>query len=266
MTKIKTDLKTLLIENLKSLNEATSPKTIWNLFQAMKNETNDVFKAKIFDSEKVRDYCWNLASYAGQQKDKLTGLITAERNKLFEDNVLRAIAIYKEKQVNGSDSKIEFKEKAFVVSLKDYKPNHKDLKKNPNKKVKLPLSEIVEFTDYAITGERKTKGTTAKPIFSVALYDAIVAFKTAILKGNGLMNYDKAENKYSFNYESFVDKFDDDVITDLENLKGFINLLLQVNATAINNLEENGNCTVEEQIIEQHVVEFKPHLNIVKAS
>ena len=130
----------------------------------------------------------------------------------------------------------------------------------------MPLSEIVEFTDYAITGERKTKGTTAKPIFSVALYDAIVAFKTAILKGNGLMNYDKAENKYSFNYESFVDKFDDDVITDLENLKGFINLLLQVNATAINNLEENGNCTVEEQIIEQHVVEFKPHLNIVKAS
>ena len=95
MTKIKTDLKTLLIENLKSLNEATSPKTIWNLFQAMKNETNDVFKAKIFDGEKVRDYCWNLANYAGQQKDKLTGLITAERNKLFEYNVLRAIPIYK---------------------------------------------------------------------------------------------------------------------------------------------------------------------------
>jgi len=266
MTKIKTDLKTLLIENLKSLNEATSPKTIWNLFQAMKNETNDVFKAKIFDSEKVREYCWNLASYAGQQKDKLTGLITAERNKLFEENVLRAIAIYKENQINGSDSKIEFKEKSFVVSLKDYRPNHKDLKKNPNKKVKLPLSEIVEFTDYAITGERKTKGTTEKPIFSVALYDAIVVFKTAILKGNGLMNYDKAENKYSFNYESFVDKFDDDVITDLENLKGFIDLLLQVNATAINNLEENGNVTVDKQIIETHTVEFKPHLSIVKAS
>ena len=73
--------------------------------------------AKIFDGEKVRDYCWNLANYAGQQKDKLTGLITAERNKLFEDNVLRAIAIYKENQINGSASKIEFKEKAFVVSL-----------------------------------------------------------------------------------------------------------------------------------------------------
>ena len=80
------------------------------------------------------------------------------------------------------------------------------------------------------------------------------------------MNYDKSENKYSFNYESFIDKFDDDVITDLENLKGFIDLLLQVNATAINNLEENGNVTVDKQIIETHTVEFKPHLSIVKAS
>ena len=106
MTKIKTDLKTLLIENLKSLNEATSPKTIWNLYEAMKNETNDVFKAEIFDSESVREYCWNLANYKGQQKDKLTGFITVDRNELFEKNVIRAISIYKEKTVNGSDSKI----------------------------------------------------------------------------------------------------------------------------------------------------------------
>jgi len=129
MTTIKSDLKTLLINNLKAIDNASSPKTIWNLVEAMNNETNDVFKLQ--DWDKVRDYCWNLASYIGQDKDKL-GFIIAERNSLFEANVLRAISVYKEQKIKGGDSKIQFKEKSFIVKLADYKPDHKDLKKSPN--------------------------------------------------------------------------------------------------------------------------------------
>ena len=109
MTKIiKSDLKTLLINNLNDINNASSPLTINNLVLAMHNEKNDVFELQ--DWEKVREYCWNLASYKGQQKDKL-GFITAERNVLFEANVLRAISVYKEQKIKGSNSKIQFKEK-----------------------------------------------------------------------------------------------------------------------------------------------------------
>ena len=63
MTTIKSDLKTLLINNLKDIDNASSPATINNLVLAMQNETNDVFKLQ--DWDKVRDYCWNLASYIG---------------------------------------------------------------------------------------------------------------------------------------------------------------------------------------------------------
>ena len=257
------NLKQLLIQNLNDINNASSPQTIWNIVQAMQSETNDVFKLQ--DWDKVREYCWNLASYSGQQKDKL-GYIVAERNMLFEYNVSRAISIYKEQKVKGDESKITFKEKSFIVPLKDYKPNHKDLEKNPDKMVKIPLSEIVEFSDYSISGVRATKGTTSKPIFSEALYEAIIDFKLSILKGHNLITHTKETNIYSFNYEAFVDKFDDDVIKDLKELQDFINQLLEVNETATNELDADGNVEVPQEIKDQHIVNFKPQVKFLKAS
>jgi len=265
MTTIKSDLKTLLINNLKEINNASSPLTINNLVLAMNNETNDVFKKEIFDAEKVKDYCWNLASYAGQVKDKL-GFITSDRNKLFEDNVLRAISVYKEKIIKGGESKIQFKEKSFIVPLADYKQDHKDLKKSRNKMVKLPLSELVNFADESITGVKKTKGTVAKPIFSEVVFNAVEDFKHAICKGTQLNTYDKATNTYGFNYETFIDKFDDHVVKDLNSMKDFIELLLDVNETAIAEATEDGNVKVDKEISDVHVVEFKPFAKMFKAS
>ena len=265
MTTIKSDLKTLLINNLKDINNASSPLTINNLVLAMQNEKNDVFKKEIFDANKVKDYCWNLASYAGQVKDKL-GFITSERNKLFEDNVLRAISVYKEKIIKGSESKIQFKEKSFIVPLADYKPDHKDLKKSPNKMVKLPLSELVNFADESITGVKKTKGTVAKPLFNEVVFSAVDSFYLSICKGTQLIKKDKATNSYGFNYETFIDKFDGEVIKELNNLKNFIELLIDVNDTANNELDSDGNVKVDKEISDVHVVEFKPYTKLFEAS
>jgi len=264
MTKIiKSDLKTLLINNLNDINNASSPLTINNLVLAMHNEKNDVFELQ--DWDKVREYCWNLASYKGQQKDKL-GFITAERNVLFEANVLRAISVYKEQKIKGSNSKIQFKEKSFIVPLADYKPDHKDLKKSPNKMVKLPLSELVNFADESITGVKKTKGTVAKPLFNEVVFSAVDSFYISLLKGNQLINKDKKTDVYGFNYETFIDKFDGEVIKELNNLKNFIELLIDVNDTANNELDSDGNVKVDKEISDVHVVEFKPYTKLFKAS
>ena len=260
---IKIDLKTLLIQNLKDIDNASSPLTIWNLVQAMNNETNDVFKLQ--DWDKVREYCWNLASYKGQSKDKL-GFIVAERNTLFEYNVSRAISIYKEQKIKGAESKIQFKEKAFIVPLKDYKPNHKDLKKNPDKMVKIPLSEIVEFSDFSISGVPKTKGTTSKPLFNEVVFNAVDAFIVSLSKNHNLIKKVKETNEYAFNYTEFVDKFDEEVVKDLNNLKTFVDLLLDVNETAIAELDTEGNVEVDKDVIKAHIVEFKPFNKYLKAS
>jgi len=266
MTTIKADLKTLLINNLKDINNASSPLTINNLVLAMNNEKNDVFKKEIFEAEKVKDYCWNLASYAGQVKDKL-GFITSDRNKLFEDNVLRAISVYKEKIIKGGESKIQFKEKSFIVKLADYKPDHKDLKKSPNKMVKLPLSELVNFADESITGVKKTKGTVIKPLFSEVVFNAVEEFKTSIAIGHNLITKDKKTNEYKPNYQEFVLKFDDGVIKDLNSLKDFIDLMLEYNETAFdNNDADTGNVKVDETIMKAHIVEFKPFSKMFKVS
>ena len=265
MTTIKSDLKTLLINNLKDINNASSPLTINNLVLAMQNETNDVFKKEIFDAEKVRDYCWNLASYAGQVKDKL-GFITSDRNKLFEDNVLRAISVYKEKIIKGGESKIQFKEKSFIVPLADYKPDHKDLKKSPNKMVKLPLSELVNFADESISGVKKTKGTVIKPLFNEVVFNAVDEFKESICKGTQLIKYNKKENTYGFNYDSFIDKFDDEVVKELNSMKDFIYLMLEVNETAHSELDVEGNVKVDKEISDAHIVEFKPFSKMFKVS
>jgi len=265
MTTIKSDLKTLLINNLKDINNASSPLTINNLVLAMQNETNDVFKKEIFDAEKVRDYCWNLASYAGQQKDKL-GFITSDRNKLFEDNVLRAISVYREKIIKGGESKIQFKEKSFIVPLADYKPDHKDLKKSPNKMVKLPLSELVNFADESISGVKKTKGTVIKPLFNEVVFNAVEQFKASICKGTQLIKYHKDANTYGFNYDSFIDKFDDEVVKELNSMKDFIYLMLEVNETAHSELDVEGNVKVDKEISDAHIVEFKPFSKMFKVS
>jgi len=265
MTTIKSDLKTLLINNLNDINNASSPLTINNLVVAMQNEKNDVFKKEIFDANKVKEYCWNLASYSGQVKDKL-GFITSDRNKLFEDNVLRAISVYKEKIIKGVESKIQFKEKSFIVPLADYKPDHKDLKKSPNKMVKLPLSELVNFSDQSITGVKKTKGTVVKPLFNEVVFNAVEEFKTSICKGTQLIKYNKEENSYGFNYESFIDKFDNEVVKDLNSVKDFIELILDVNETAIAEATEDGKVKVDKEISDVHVVEFKPFAKIMQAS
>jgi len=259
------NLKTLLINNLKDIDNASSPSTINNLVLAMQNEKNDVFKKEIFDADKVRDYCWNLASYAGQVKDKL-GFIIAERNSLFEANVLRAISVYKEKIIKGGESKIQFKEKSFIVPLADYKPDHKDLKKSPNKMVKLPLSELVNFADQSITGVKKTKGTVVKPLFNEVVFNAVDNFYLSICKGTQLIKKDKATNSYGFNYETFIDKFDDEVVKELNSLKDFIYLMLEVNETAIAELDSDGNVKVDKEISDVHVVEFKPYTKLFEAS
>ena len=263
MTTIKSDLKTLLINNLKDIDNASSPKTIWNLVEAMNNETNDVFKLQ--DWDKVRDYCWNLASYKGQDKDKL-GFIIAERNNLFEANVLRAISVYKEQKIKGKDSKIQFKEKSFIVKLADYKPDHKDLEKSPGKIVKLPLSELISFSDASISGVKKTKGTVIKPLFSEVVFNAVESFKTSICKGTQLIKYHKDVNTYGFNYETFIDKFDSDVVKDLNSMKDFIELILDVNETAIAEATEDGKVKVDKEISDVHVVEFKPFAKMFKVS
>ena len=263
MTTIKSDLKTLLINNLKDIDNASSPSTINNLVLAMQNETNDVFKLQ--DWDKVRDYCWNLASYKGKDTDKL-GFIIAERNNLFEANVLRAISVYKEQKIKGGDSKIKFKEKSFIVPLADYKPDHKDLKKAPNKMVKLPLSELINFSDESISGVKKTKGTVAKPLFNEVVFNAVEEFKTSICKGTQLIKYNKEQNIYGFNYETFIDKFDNDVVKDLNSMKDFIELILDVNETAIAEATEDGKVKVDKEISDVHVVEFKPFSKMFKAS
>ena len=263
MTTIKSDLKTLLINNLKDIDNASSPATINNLVLAMQNETNDVFKLQ--DWDKVRDYCWNLASYKGLDKDKL-GFIIAERNNLFEANVLRAISVYKEQKIKGGDSKIQFKEKSFIVKLADYKPDHKDLEKSPNKIVKLPLSELINFSDESISGVKKTKGTVIKPLFNEVVFNAVEGFKTSICKGTQLIKYNKKENTYGFNYETFIDKFDSDVVKDLNSMKDFIELILDVNETAISEATEDGKVKVDKEISDVHIVEFKPFSKMFKVS
>ena len=263
MTTIKSDLKTLLINNLKDIDNASSPLTINNLVVAMNNETNDVFKLQ--DWDKVRDYCWNLASYKGQDKDKL-GFIIAERNSLFEANVLRAISVYKEQKIKGKDSKIQFKEKSFIVKLADYKPDHKDLKKSPNKIVKLPLSELINFSDESISGVKKTKGTVIKPLFNEVVFNAVEQFKTSICKGTQLIKYHKDVNTYGFNYDSFIDKFDDEVVKELNSMKDFIYLMLEVNETAHSELDVEGNVKVDKEISDAHIVEFKPFSKMFKVS
>ena len=263
MTTIKSDLKTLLINNLKDIDNASSPATINNLVLAMQNETNDVFKLQ--DWDKVREYCWNLASYIGLDKDTL-GFIIAERNSLFEANVLRAISVYKEQKIKGGDSKIQFKEKSFIVKLADYKPDHKDLEKSPNKIVKLPLSELINFSDESISGVKKTKGTVIKPLFNEVVFNAVEGFKTSICKGTQLIKYHKDVNTYGFNYDSFIDKFDDEVVKDLNSMKDFIELILDVNETAISEATEDGKVKVDKEISDVHIVEFKPFSKMFKVS
>ena len=225
------NLKTLLINNLKDIDNASSPLTINNLVVAMQNEKNDVFKKEIFDADKVRDYCWNLA-----------------------------------KIIKGGESKIQFKEKSFIVKLADYKPDHKDLEKAPNKIVKLPLSELINFTDESISGVKKTKGTVIKPLFNEVVFNAVEGFKTSICKGTQLIKYNKKENTYGFNYETFIDKFDSDVVEDLNSMKDFIYLMLEVNETAIAEATEDGNVKVDKEISDAHIVEFKPFSKMFKAS
>ena len=53
---------------------------------------------------------------------------------------------------------------------------------------------------------------------------------------------------------------------DLNSIKDFIELLLDVNETAIAEATEDGNVKVDKEISDVHVVEFKPFAKMFKAS
>ena len=58
-----TELKKVLLDNLKTLNNATSQATINEMFEAMKKDQNHKDLTK-FDKEVFIKYCWNLAGYS----------------------------------------------------------------------------------------------------------------------------------------------------------------------------------------------------------
>ena len=105
-----------------------------------------------------------------------------------------------------------------------------------------------------------------KPLFNEVVFNAVDSFYLSICKGTQLIKKDKKDNSYGFNYETFIDKFDGEVIKELNNLKNFIELLIDVNDTANNELDSDGNVKVDKEISDVHVVEFKPYTKLFEAS
>ena len=217
-----TELKKVLIDNLESLNKATSQATINEMFEAMKKDKNHQ-DIKTFDKDVFIKYCWNLAGYSGEEKTPL-GYELKRRNHSFEKNVQNAVSIYHAYLNKGDAMKIEFKENVFLVPQK-YIDNSKEAQKQPNKKVKLPITKIKEATQFVIDGTRKSRTPKVEKTMTETVENAINDFATAILSRNLLKNNLP-------NYEEFFDKFDDNIIKQLENHRDFTQMLINVYESA----------------------------------
>ena len=243
MTKIKEvineKLKEVLIENLHSLNNASSQNTINEMYEAMKSDTlhNQLDK---FDKDKFREYCWNLAGYTGEEKTPL-GYELKRRNRTFEQNVQKAITLYYAYLNKGDQFKIEFKNNKFMIP-QTYIDGSKEANKNPDKKVVLPSSKIDEASQFVVSGTRKaiTKKTPpATPEFIDTLTEAINNFAEALLSKNLVVN------NTTLNYQELYTKFKNpNVVKKLEQHINFCNLLISAyksSEIAFNESKGDGN-------------------------
>ena len=242
MTKIKEvineKLKEVLIENLHSLNNASSQNTINEMYEAMKSDTlhNQLDK---FDKDKFREYCWNLAGYTGEEKTPL-GYELKRRNRTFEQNVQKAITLYYAYLNKGDQFKIEFKNNKFMIP-QTYIDGSKEANKNPDKKVVLPSSKIDEASQFVVSGTRKaiTKKTPpATPEFIDTLTEAINNFAEALLSKNLVVN------NTTLNYVELYTKFKNpNVVKKLEQHINFCQLLVSAyksSEIAFNKSKGNG--------------------------
>ena len=242
MTKIKEvineKLKEVLIENLHSLNNASSQNTINEMYEAMKSDTlhNQLDK---FDKDKFREYCWNLAGYTGEEKTPL-GYELKRRNRTFEQNVQKAITLYYAYLNKGDQFKIEFKNNKFMIP-QTYIDGSKEANKNPDKKVVLPSSKIDEASQFVVSGTRKaiTKKTPpATPEFIDTLTEAINNFAEALLSKNLVVN------NTTLNYQELYTKFKNpNVVKKLEQHINFCQLLVSAyksSEIAFNKSKGNG--------------------------
>ena len=242
MTKIKEvineKLKEVLIENLHSLNNASSQNTINEMYEAMKSDTlhNQLDK---FDKDKFREYCWNLAGYTGEEKTPL-GYELKRRNRTFEQNVQKAITLYYAYLNKGDQFKIEFKNNKFMIP-QTYIDGSKEANKNPDKKVVLPSSKIDEASQFVVSGTRKaiTKKTPpATPEFIDTVTEAINNFAEALLSKNLVVN------NTTLNYQELYTKFKNpDVVKKLEKHINFCQLLISAyksSEIAFNKSKGNG--------------------------
>ena len=242
MTKIKEvineKLKEVLIENLHSLNNASSQNTINEMYEAMKADTlhNQLDK---FDKDKFKEYCWNLAEYTGEEKTPL-GYELKRRNTTFERNVQKAITLYYAYLNKGDQFKIEFKNNKFMIP-QTYIDGSKEANKNPDKKVVLPSSKIDEASQFVVSGTRKaiTKKTPpATPEFIDTLTEATNNFAEALLSKNLVVN------NTTLNYQELYTKFKNpDVVKKLEKHINFCQLLISAyksSEIAFNKSKGNG--------------------------
>lgn len=238
MTKINEKLKEVLIENLHSLNNASSQNTINEMYEAMKADTvhNKLDK---FDKDKFKEYCWNLAEYTGEEKTPL-GYELKRRNTTFERNVQKAITLYYAYLNKGDQFKIEFKNNKFMIP-QTYIDGSKEANKNPDKKVVLPSSKIDEASQFVVSGTRKaiTKKTPpATPEFIDTLTEATNNFAEALLSKNLVVN------NTTLNYQELYTKFKNpNVVKKLEQHINFCQLLVSAyrsSEIAFNKSKGNG--------------------------
>lgn len=239
-----TELKKVLLDNLKTLNNATSQATINEMFEAMKKDQNHK-DLKTFDKEVFTKYCWNLAGYSGEEKTPL-GYELKRRNHSFEKNVQNAVAIYHAFLNKGNEMKIEFKENVFLVPQK-YIDNSKEAQKQPNKKVKLPITKIKEATQFVIDGTRKSRTPKTEKTMHETVENACNLFAESILCRN--LVKDNLPN-----YEEIYGKFDDDIIKLLEQHRDFTQMLINVYQSSVKAFKASeGNGETVEYIPESRV-------------
>lgn len=228
-TVLNTELKEVLTENLTNLNNATSHSAINKMFEAMKKDENHK-DLKTFKADTFIKYCWNLADYSGEEKTPL-GYEVKRRNNSFEKNVGIAVNLYHGFLNKGDDLNIEFKENVFLVPQK-YIDNSKEAQKQPNKKVKLPITKITQAVQFAIDGTRKSRTPSVENTMTETVENACNMFAESILKRNLL------ENNLP-NYKEIYDKFDDGIVKMLEQHRDFTSMLINIYNSSVKAYKES---------------------------
>ena len=270
-------LETLLKDNLDNSENLSSASVIEELSQAMKINANGVFEKSGFDRDKARAYCWQSVGYQGEKKSKF-GFLEKNRNLVFENNVNRAIAIFWARlQVGETEFQSEYLEfrngvgdKSSYLAKVDHiiKMNNKepDAKIKLEQRKRLPLTDIIPFCDYAVSGKAKptrTKSENQDPIYDNVVENAVSEFQIALLKDQGFFITDEKGQVIQFKYETFIDKFNDNVLKSLKLAKQFISFLEECNQIANELHTEDGkaipNSKDEIEKARLHIVELNKY-------